>query len=219
MTPRDARSSLRSVLLALSTSLFVGCSGAGEGDTSIDLPEDDTAPADTGEPWEFVDTGGGDTLDDVPLDTLTLREWGSLLLSPTGGPYTGLSGELRVQEYENGVRPDTADTDAEPVVLACDVVYTVAGVPFAGTPCDGCSPTFRVEFSLISGNPSLCHDPELPDNEDQWTLGWRDGDDELVKDWGDAGLWQHWAPGLLESDTVTFLWEVTVGVALEEEEE
>jgi len=210
---------LRPVNLVLSIALFIGCKSDGDADTSADLLPDDTPPEDTGEPWEFVDTGGADTLDDVPLDTLTLREWGTLTLTPAGGPYTGLSGELFVQEYENGVRPDTGDTDAEPVILGCDVAYGVAGVPFTGTPCDGCSPTFRVEFSLASGDRSGCHDPELPDDEDQWTLAWRAATEDLAKDWGDAGLWQHWSPGQVTGDVVTFEWQVTVGVSLEEEDE
>jgi len=205
--------------LALSTILFVGCSKAAPTDTSA-LPPQDTATRDTGTPWEFVDTGGAANPNDTPTHTLTLEEWGDWTLSPPAATtYTSLSGSLKVQEYLDGLRPDTgdtADTAAPTVVLDCDVVYQVSGVPDDTATCADCDFTFRIEFALLSGDPSQCHDPDLPQHQDQWTVGYDAATGKLMRDYGDTGLWFPWYDATMDGDVLTLAWEVTVGVSVQE---
>lgn len=209
----------------IATLLLAACSGGGD-DSGTQLPEEEVVPRDTGEPWEFVDTGGGLDIDDVPADFLTLRQWGAWTLTPAGGPYTSLSGEFRVQEYLNGARPtDTGDTDAtagtddtDALVLACDLVFSLFGSA-ATDPCPGCAYTFEVEFALLEGDPSGCSDPNLPRHESQWTLGYHAQDQRVLYDYANADLWLPWYTAQQEGDLLSFDWEVTVGVAVEEEED
>lgn len=219
-------------LLIVTLGLVTACTPDEVEDTGPDLPDTDTEWHDTGEPWEYVDTGGGLNIDDVPDHLLTIRQWGSWNMGPPTGPYNTLSGDLLVQEYLDGFRPDTGDTGGPPPIdtadtgltleegLVCDATYNVAGVPVtAGEECAGCSFTFLVQFSLVDGDPSTCHDPNLPSTGDEWAMGYHPGDEVILVNLGDSGLWTPWYNAVLAGDIVDYLWEVEVGIAIEEEED
>jgi len=177
---------------------------------------------DTGNGFEPLDTGDV-VLDEVPEHTLTIRQWGDVALAPARGPYTSWSGELRIEEYLDGdippeeVEGDTdLDSDTEREPLACELVYSTAGVLSERT-CDGCSVVFDVQFSLTSGDRDGCHDPFLPLNASVWTLGWHPSRAVLLRDIGNSGNWLPWYDATLDGDVLSVEWTATVGVAVEEE--
>lgn len=207
--------------LTIAALLLAACGGPTD-DSAGTLPDDTGTPArDTGPGFVPVDTGDA-ALDDVPEAILTLREWGTAQLSPAGGPYTSLSGELRVAEYPDGELPDfdtEADTDLdsdseEP--LACELVYHLAGVPSEAT-CAGCAHVFDVQFTLLTGDRSGCHDPSLPEHASSWTLAWHPARSLWLRDVGNSGTWLPWFPAEQQGDELSFLWTTTVGVAVDEE--
>jgi len=190
---------------------FCACAPAAT-DSGAVLPEDTGAPdRDTGE--AFVPVDGGDTvLNEDPLHTLVIRQWGDADLAPAGGPYQSWVGALAVQEYVDGVVPDP-ELPSDP--LDCDLSFALSGVPSEST-CPGCAFVFDVQFSLVSGNPDGCHDPFLPAHGDTWVLGWREAESTIVRDFGGAGQWLPWYPGeLLLTDVLTFEWTATTGFAVD----
>ena len=73
-----------------------------------------------------------------------------------------------------------------------------------------------------SGDPTACHDPDLPEDGATWDLGFQAdavaSDDWLVRD--RVGVaWLPWYPALRAGDTVSFDWTAQLGIAVEEEEE
>lgn len=205
------------------TILWVAATACKPGDTETDaqLP-----PADTGEvprdtsPTEFpVDTSLDSGFLIEPEHTVTVHEWGTWRMSPSGGPYNALTGELRIREYLDGVRPDTADTggDTDEVVLDCDVTYSLVGAPPTDdSDCAACDWTFEIEVYLVDGDPSLCHDPDRLQPDQVYTFGFSASDGMIHYDYGDIGLWLPWWPATRRGDVIEFEWEATLGIALED---
>jgi len=205
---------------------LAGCPPATVEETAVELPDTDTwVDTDTGLGSFPVDTALTNSLNDEPEHTLTMNQWGLWELSPpfpSTGPYTSLTGDFFVQEYIDGEIPDPLITDPDDerfIVLECDVVYSITGIP-AEEDCTGCSGhTFVITFAVTSGNPDACHDSDLPRNGDTRTYGFNDGDQSIYHDFQDAGLWFAWYSAIKTGDQVAFDWVVTVGVAIEEEDD
>ncbi len=207
---------------AASLAVISACTGTVE-DTTATLPDVDTSGfvPDTGGGFEPLDTGDV-VLDEVPLHTVTIRQWGTAVMAPDGGPYTSLAGELTVQEYLDGDVPDPdleddTDLDTDEAPLDCDLLYTLAGVPADGT-CVGCSFAFDVQFSLTSGTQDQCHDPFLPQTGDTWTLGFNPTTGEVMRNIGGSGTWLLWYSASLENDALTYEWQASMGISIEDEE-
>jgi hypothetical protein len=198
---------------------LLACNGKPE-ETDVVLPPEDTdIPRDT-DVSDFPEDTGLDTgLNQAPIHTVTLHQWGLWSLSPSGGAYDAMSGELYVQEYIDGERPDTADTDPDTdLVLDCDLLFSLSGTPSA-TSCSGCAFTFDVTFALASGDPGMCNDPELPEDTEVHRFGFSQSEAAIFYDFGGIGVWLPWYPAVKVDDVVTFDWEATIGIAIEEEDE
>lgn len=210
-------------MLPLLLAAIFACSGADDTDPTLPDPIDTGSPdKDTDVSTFPIDTSGDTDLDVAPRHTLTMHQFGAWDLGPSGGPYTTMSGTLRVIEYLDGAQWDTGpDTDGIPdtdLPPDCLVVFALSGAP-SETSCDGCTAAFDVTFALTEGDPSLCRDPELPADGDVRRFGWLPTEDVIVHDYGDIGLWLPWYPGEQLGDRITFDWTATVGVSIEEEEE
>jgi hypothetical protein len=214
------------VWVAASLAFIAACTRAPE-DTTATLPDVDTTGfvPDTGGGFEPVDTGDV-VLNEVPLHTVTIRQWGTSVMAPEGGPYTSLAGELTVQEYLDGDIPDPdfeedtdldTDRDTDEARLDCDLLYALAGVPSEQT-CAGCAFVFDVQFSLTSGTRDTCHDPFLPQTGDTWTLGFIPTTGEVHRNVGDSGTWLPWYNATLEDNALTYEWLATLGISIEDEE-
>lgn len=201
----------------------VACTGA-EDDGVVPIPVEDSEDwEDTGSSTFPIDTNPDSGLDISPEHTLTLEQWGRWELSPFGGPYERLVGELHVWEYLDGVRPDTGietglDTGlSEEEALLCDLTWSLIG-DVAEVACDDCLFAFDVEFFLVEGDASTCRDPDMPEEGEVRRYGY-DTDGVIWHDYGGSGVWLPWFVAERNGDTITFSWLLTLGVGLEEEED
>ncbi len=205
--------------------VLMGCPPADDSDTSVELPpEDSYVDTDTGLGSFPVDTSLSSDINEVPENTVTISQWGEWNLTPFLGPYDTLLGTLEVEEYINGEMEDTAITDtADPrfIELECDVEYSMAGIPVeAGEECTGCNGlTFIVTYALIDGDPSQCHDPDLPADGEQRVLGFNGSTGQIEWNFQESGLWFDWYSAEKIGDQVNYEWTVTVGVAIEEDDD
>lgn len=185
--------------------------------------------------WIPPESGAVDN-DQTPAHLAHVYQEGTWELGPPAGPYTSLSGVLQVLEYLDQERPtpgpgdtaetgfplvDTADTGSSDSPLLCSVAYALSGVAIDS--CPGCDFAFEVTHTVTMGNPNDCHDPDLPADGAILSLGfapdYEPGQDWLLLDYGDSGLWLPWYPALQFADNVDFAWEATIGIYVEEEEE
>ena len=174
----------------------------------VTLPEETgTGPvSDTG--LLLPDTGGG--LDDVePAHWLTMEQTGTWSLSPHAGPYTAMTGELRVIEL--------LDSDEE--FPACEVVFALTGEALERN-CDGCDVTFAVSFYVTEGDPKDCRDPDLPQHDATRSMGWASSDRLIYLNYDYTGVWIPWfLAEETDDDELALTWEATIAVTIEEEEE
>lgn len=203
-------------LLALVPAILAGCK-AKEDDTGalVELP-DETADydsrAETG--TLLVDTYIDDAGDDEPAHTLSVTQEGAWELSPRGGPWTALTGELSVTELLD-------DDEEEP---ACEVVFALTGeapdAEGAGAPlgCDTCDDVFVVSFYLSAGDPGACTDPDLPMDREVRAFGWSSVDGTIYLDYAGTGVWLPWYEGEVDEDTITFSWTTELAVFVPEED-
>lgn len=198
-----------------------GCKGGDDG-SAVVLPPEDTARTRDSTSGFPLDSLGDSGLDQSPDHTLTLEQWGEWDLSPFGGPYTALVGELRAWEYLDGLRPDTADTadtgGLRAEALTCAVTFSLVGEAL-DEGCPSCDFAFAVQLYLVDGDPADCRDPDMPTDGEVRAWGWSGADDTIWYDYGGSGLWLPWWPGIRAGDSVSFVWTATLGVAVDEEEE
>ncbi|MBL8617044.1 MAG: hypothetical protein JNM72_15650 [Deltaproteobacteria bacterium] len=197
-------------------------------------------------------SGGGDTgfvigqdtfasgaLDEEPANVLWLVHHGEWSMSPVGGPYTAVTGLLRVLEFIDG------DVDQP----WCMVVYSMVGesVPvedYAG--CLTCDYAFEVTFfvTIDGGERPLsdaepldtggtydpddllpvfgleeCRSPDLPADGTVWRMGWSELDELVYIDYGNTGTWIPWYAGDRDFDEIIFDWSRTYGFDVPEMEE
>lgn len=209
--------------LALALVLFgvCGCE-PGDDDSPVPLPPiDSEAPPDTG--GFPIDTSPETGIDEAPLHTLTIEQWGTWELAPFGGPYLTMTGVFEVSEYLDNQRPPEPE-DSEAVAdypadaLRCSARFSLVG-SLAEDPCPGCDVTFAVEYYLTEGDPEPCRDPDMPSHGDVRRYGFSEADELIYLDYGDAGLWLPWWMAIRAGDSVNFSWLATYGVFVEEEEE
>lgn len=185
----------------------LGCNAGGT-DTDIGVPPDtSSALIEDTEPFP-VDTSSG-ALDDEPDHTVTLIEQGTWSLTPLGGPYTSLVGSMTIIEYIDGP-PDQDDTALPP----CMIEFALTGIP-APADCPNCTITFEVLHQLVSGDLSMCHDPDRPFQGESRRLGF-DPNTNRIR-WQRGSLWFDWYQAQLVGDQLTFSYTTTLGVAVEED--
>lgn len=185
--------------------LLLACAGGGDDSVPTELPPEetytDTAPDSFLVDSSFTDTGGNT----APAHLLELRHEGSWSLSPEGGPWTAMTGAFTVTEVLDG--------DVENP--ACELEWSLTGEE-ADSGCEGCVASFVVHHYLASGDREACQDPDLPEDGEDRSMGWSDADGVIRYDVGDSGVWVDWYAGERLGDELSFLWEATVGVAVED---
>lgn len=194
---------------------LIACHGA-ESDTDPGLPpETDTPERDT-DPVEFPeDTSLDSDLDVSPQHYLTMYERGYWDVSGD------LAGELHVQEWLDGGRPDTDTADSAPetdLPLDCDVYYTLTGIPAEHT-CSGCDAAWEITFTVLSGTPEMCKDPELMGDGSTRFMAFDPSENAVMMNFGGVGIWLPWYQAAKHDDRVDYTWMATVGVSVEEEDD
>lgn len=206
------------VLMAIT---LVGCAGEDDDPIVALPPVDSERTRDTSSGFP-LDSLGDSAADEAPAHTLTMEQWGLWELSPFGGPYTAMVGELRVWEYLDGLRPDSADTALDTGMgweeaLSCQAVLSLVGEPLDEV-CATCSFGFAVQITLVDGDPSACRDPDMPQDGEERAWAW-DEAGLIWYDYGGSGLWLPWWEAMRSGDSIDFQWTTTVGVVLDEEED
>lgn len=165
----------------------------------------DTVALDT-EPFGFdtVDTGGPGL---PPEHLLTLTQSGSWDLSPTGGPWSALTGELHVAEV--------LDDDQENPT--CQASFSLSGTATTAHACGVCEVVFEIDLSLIEGDPAPCQEPDLPADGDRVSQGWSSSQGAIYLDYQGSGVWLRWYDATELEDRIEFEWTATLGVAVEQE--
>lgn len=155
--------------------------------------------------------GGPD--DEVPAHWLHITETGDWNLTPAGGPYTGLTGTLMLEEIV-----DELDYDYGP---DCLVTWTLDGTePEIPGTCPGCDPSILVHFTVSGGDSSTCQSPDMaPTNPDEgWRMAWHPGDQAIYRDINATGVWVRWWDGVKTADAITFEFLDSYPIFVEEEE-
>jgi hypothetical protein len=194
---------------------------AGEtGETRQPLPEDtgeatvltiDTAdfiPVDTG--TEFG------TEDVVPLSSLFISQSGIMTVSPAGGPFTDVSGSMLIQEYIDAPPNIKKDPEAE---YACEATYSLTGQAPADHSCGSCDFVFDIEFFVSDGDATACREPDTPQHQVVWRMGYDSGQGKILHDYGGTGVWVPWMDANLAGTDLTFSFDKVVAIQVEEEEE
>jgi hypothetical protein len=195
------------VLLALAA---LGCNG--------DEPPGTTPPTvdtDTGEPQilpldSFAlpeDTAPEVIPDLTPDHYVILTQVGLWNLGNASAPWGSVSGTLRVREFV-----DALDT-AEPV-YECNVEYTLTGTEVTPHDCPGCDFVMAVEHYVVSGDPSACHDPDVPLDGAVRHLGYENGAQKLLFDYYGSGVWLPWYDADRTGQVVDFEWTAQLGIEL-----
>ena len=202
--------------------LLAGCN-PDTTDTAVTLPPEETdVPLDT-DPVNFPDDTSLDSdLDVEPVHTLTMHQFGWWDVTTDA-----MTGTLRYQEYVDDGAPDndTADTDptwpadTELLLLPiCDLTLALAGpTSTVVTTCSGCNPAYEITFTYGEGDPSACHDNELPLDGSTRVMAFNPADQQIYMNFGNIDLWLPWYAGTRTVDRVTFNWLATVGVSIDEQ--
>lgn len=201
------------LILALVVGVASGCKPKGDDTASaVEIPEETASydsRAETG--TLIVDTYLEDDGDDVPTHTLTVTQEGSWELTPRGGPWTALTGDLSILEL--------LDSDEE--VPSCEVSFALTGEAPEGeaSGCDTCDDVFVVSFYLSSGDPSTCSDPDMPADGDVRAYGYSEVDSTIYLDYAGTGVWLPWYEAEVDEDTISFSWSTDLAVFVPEEDD
>ena len=192
------------LLLAMTAALGLGVGCTTE---PVDTAGTGELPAETGE-YTFVydtsgytiDTGGIiDTGNASPDSVLTLTQSGTWTLSPPGGPYTTVVGQLSVSE----VMEDGA--------VACEATFAVEGT-VNDDGCPSCSLGLTVAFHTLIGNAANCRDRDLPDPEEQRDYGVALDEQTLYWDYYQTEAWLPWYDLSQEGDDLRVSWQAELGL-------
>lgn len=197
--------------LLLGWALIAACSDkADDTGSSVGLPEETGTPISLDTAPLVFDTADSTAMDEQPAHTLSLTQMGTWDLTPRGGPWTTLTGELVVTEVLDG------DED----LPACTATFALTGEA-DGTGCDQCDVAFIVEHYLADGDTTDCLDPDLPQHDEVRRMAWSSLEEAIYFDYYGSGVWLRWydASELEDEDRLEFSWTAETGVAVEEEED
>lgn len=187
--------------------------------TTDSEPTTPTQLEDSGD-WEPSDTGITVT-DLVPAATVRIVQAGDLTFDPPGGPWTTVTGTVTVNEYADGIMPDTGDTAVPTDTAAppaCELTFAVAGDVVPAPGCPDCDVAFDLRWELTEGDPGGCHDPDLPETGATWRLGWSAASATVKFDYYGSGVWVDWYLAEAQGDHLRIAFDTTKAVAVEEEE-
>lgn len=206
-----ARPGVRPALCMLMLLGAGGCADASDDTSGGELPPEETGEEDseTGFDTFGYDTVGGDTgTDGTPKHLLTITHEGRWEMSPNGGPWDAMTGELTLTEVVDG------NLDKP----WCEVRYALTGQASEDN-CPQCDATFEVLYYVAEGDETLCLDPETPANGATLRLGWSENTEQIWMDYQGSGVWMPWYDGRRVDDIVYFEWETEVGVAVPDEDD
>ena len=198
---------------------LAACAGGEPGETRQPLPTDtgeatvlqiDTAefiPVDTGTTFETDDV--------IPLHELFIAQTGSWTLSPSGGPYTDLAGELILREFIDELVKKPKKKGGPQ--YDCEVSYTLTGHVPEEYACPSCDFVFDVEFFVNDGDTSTCREPDTPQHEAVWRMGFDSGQGKILYNYGDTGVWVPWMDAELTGDELAFSFTKQVAIQVDEE--
>jgi len=194
---------------------LIGCSGDPPAERQP-LPVDTgTASVFTKDTADFlpVDTGTTDpgTEDNVPDNLLTVSQSGIWSLAPIGGPFTDLSGVLLVQEYVDELDPKLPE-------YACEVEFNLTGQSVDEHTCSSCDFVFDVTHFITKGETTGCREPDTPQHEDVWQMGYDSNQGALVHNYGGSDVWVRWADADLQGTDLSFTFDLVMAIQVEEEE-
>lgn len=206
-------------MLWLGATLLIwgGCqkppAGDGQADGNTVLPEDTGGMPTiyTGTVTTFTpnDTGGSTTNLD-PGHTLWISQTGIWNFSPSGGPYSAVTGDLIAVELVDDDKLDTGD------IPSCRVDYSLTGTVRQNGSCPSCDFEMDVTWFVNEGDPTLCRDPDLPQSDAVWTLGWDPTAKKILFDYYNSGVWLEWFDGKQLGDRISVSWEKTLAVTVED---
>jgi len=184
-------------------------------------PERQPLPSDTGtasvltvDTADFLPTDTATetgTEDNIPDNWLTISQSGTWSLSPLGGPFTDMTGEMFVIEYVDELDPKEPE-------YACEVVYNLTGQGVDDHACDSCEFVFDVTYFATKGDPGACREPDTPPHEAVWRMGYDPDAEALLYNYGGSGVWVRWTDAVLTGNDLTFTFDLEMAIEVEEEE-
>lgn len=199
-------------LIALSA-LIVACSNSTP-PTQTAIPTD----SDSGDPQLLptdtavylpVDTAVPPPPNITPAHWVYMTEGGQWQLGSASPPFGSLTGALQIVEYV-----DALDT-ALPV-YECNVRYALTGDETQSHTCADCDFVFDVEHYVTAGDPSACNDPDAPLSGSVWQLGFDQATATIYFNYHGTDVWLPWYDATRASDVVTFQWEATLAIEVED---
>jgi hypothetical protein len=206
-------------LLVLAAGL-AACSGGEQPQTRQPLPTD-TGDAtvftlDTAD-FLLIDTGSTfETTDSIPLHELYISQSGTWSLSPAGGPFTDIVGDMIVREYIDELVKKPKTKGGEPQ-YDCEALYTLTGQSPDEHSCQSCDFVFDIEFFVNEGDATACREPDTPQHQVVWRMGYDSGQEKILYNYGGTGVWVPWMDAQLSGNDLTFSFQTQVAIQVDEE--
>ena len=212
-SPADSASPAHPAIAVLAALALSGCGGKPADSDSAALPPVDSDSATALDSFQ-IDTFRPDSdANEPPPATLSITHGGAWALSPNGGPWDSVTGDLSVLEV----------LDGDTLAPTCELEFSLTGQAVTEDTCPGCAcPTCAVTLDvlhyLVSGDPATCLDAELPEDGERRRMGWDEAAQQIMLDWEGSGVWLAWYPGERVDDAITFLYEAEVATEAPEED-
>ncbi|MCO4771844.1 MAG: hypothetical protein KDA24_17565 [Deltaproteobacteria bacterium] len=186
-----------------------------------DLPDETPALLDDDDDDATAPMDDDDDINDQPENVLTVQESGVLTRSPTGGPYTAITGQLTITELLNGEAIEPLEPGGEPMdgdlPPTCEVLYAVVGTRAdSEDECPTCDATWALTFSVDTGTPDWCMGPEQPGDGDVRLMGFTQSQQAMYWDYQDLGTWVWWYQANETGDDIAVSWTTTLGVEIDD---
>jgi len=235
---------VRLLLVCSGSVLIAGCSSDKDSGAADTLPSLDSALGgddgrlDSGYTFD-PDTFDPGELDQVPNNTLLLQHVGSWSLSPLGGPYRAVVGDLTVEEFIDGddempwcwvvyaLTGEVVEDERADSCATCDFVFEVqyyVNVDGGLRPEEGAEPidtggNYDEDDVVETHGIEDCMSPELPRDGDRVLMGWAEDEGTLYMEYYGSGIWLPWYSGELAFDQLEFSWVDEFGFVIPPEEE
>jgi hypothetical protein len=228
----------------ISAVLSGGCAASEDSGKASALPGLDSALTGSGgrldSGYEFApDTFDPGELDQVPNNTLAIQHVGSWSLSPLGGPYRAVVGDLTVEEFIDGdedmpwcwvvyaMTGEVVEDARAESCATCDFVFEIqyyVNVDGGLRPEDGAEPidtggNYDEDDVVETNGIEDCMSPELPRDGERLLMGWSEDEETLYFEYYGSGIWLPWYSGELDFDKLDFSWVDEFGFVVPPEED
>lgn len=201
----------RLVGLAAASLLLGMLGGCGEEEGATPQP---TLPAESTpeatEPPDVTPFPGGGVqpgADLAPEHTVVVTETGAWHLSPPGGPWDAMAGELTVTEHVDGAE--------EP---SCERIFALTGSISVEGACSGCLITLDVLHRLTEST-GQCVGADTPQGQEVRKEGFLEADRAILLDYEGSGVWLPWYDATRAADVITLQWTRDFGYFPPDEDE